>query len=279
MLGLCNTCLVPVQRTVVGTGGVKGTNPAVDKMEALKRALLGCTDPQSVPGCCAQGSCKELEAALGALGLGKGTLLPLPSPEQCFESGVSHWRAKKPGESSGILSPRWVFRRCCSCAPCKEPAKQDGAQLKGHCRDPSLLRSPPPQCCPGTARLHLEGSGGTGPQQPPQHGAQWERRVDAEAAAREGTRVGPSAGAAEGAKPTYVKLGHAALHCISPALVPGLNLHACRLLRGPEMLHLLLGLPGRSLRGCGQQLGCDAPMGGPCREKEVWGSSKDNHPG
>lgn len=129
-------------------------------MEALKRALLGCTDLQSVPGCCARGSCKELEAALGALGLGKGTLLPLPSPEQCFESGVSHWRAKKPGESSGILSPRWVFRRCCSCAPCKEPAKQDGAQLKGHCRDPSLLRSPPPQCCPGTARLHLEGSGG-----------------------------------------------------------------------------------------------------------------------
>lgn len=76
--------------------------------------------------------------------------------------------------------------------------------------------------------------------------------MDAAAAAGKGTRVGPSAGVAVGAKPTYVKLGHAALRCRRPAPVPGLNSHACRLLHGPEMLHLLLGLPGRSLRGCGQ---------------------------
>lgn len=51
-------------------------------------------------------------------------------------------------------------------------------------------------------------------------------------------------------KPTYIKVGRAALRCESLAQPPRLHLHSCRSLPVPEMLHLRLGLPGRSRRGC-----------------------------
>lgn len=70
-------------------------------MEALKRALLGCTNLQSVPGSCAQGSCQELEAALGALGLGTGLCLPSPALSSVLEVGSATREPKSPGKAQG----------------------------------------------------------------------------------------------------------------------------------------------------------------------------------
>lgn len=66
-------------------------------------------------------------------------------------------------------------------------------------------------------------------------------------------RGSPSAGVAVGVNPTYVKLGHTALRCKSPARPPKLPSYTCRSPHVPKMLHLQQDFLGGVSRAAGRQ--------------------------
>lgn len=108
---------------------------------------------------------------------------------------------------------------------------------------------------PGHSQVHSTGFGDKGPPEPvtpwgatPQreHG----RRQQQQPASAHTPAQGSSQKGWWGVKLTYIKLGHAALRCESLAQPPKLPLQTCCPLPVSKMLHLQLGLPGRSQRGC-----------------------------